>query len=103
MRPARLAEPGAVALIAVALVAIAALLIALVGIDGAPRAADARPAPRERPDRLPSVAEGEAAARACEAAGSWRMGECVIAVLDNSRFEDRLFQVGAGEAGADPE
>jgi len=31
------------------------------------------------------------------------MGECVIAVLDNSRFEDRLFQIGAGEAGADPE
>ena len=95
MKPERLAEPRAIALISLMLVAVAALLIALVGIDGAPRAAAAIPAPLERPDGLPTVAEGEAAARACEAAGSWRVGECIIDVLDNSPFEDRLFQVEA--------
>lgn len=61
MKPERLAEPSAIALITNALVVTAVLLIAIVGVGGASRAADPVPAARERPDRCPTVAEAEAA------------------------------------------
>ena len=94
MNPARLAEPQALAVVFTAIVLVAALLVLAVGAGNTLPAADEAPITRERPDRLPSVAEGEAATRACEEAGAWRLGECVISVLDNSGFDERLFQRG---------
>ena len=95
MNPERLAEPQALAVVFTALVLVAALLVFTVGAGGTVPATDEAPITRERPDRLPSIAEGEAATRACEEAGSWRLGECVISVLDNSGFDERLFQIEA--------
>ena len=75
MNPERLAEPRAIAVVFTAIVLVAALLVVTVGAGATLPAKDEAPITRERPDRLPSVAEGEAAARACEEAGSWRMGD----------------------------
>ena len=91
MNPERLAEPRALAVVFTVLVLVAALLVFTVGAGNTLPAVDEAPITRERPDRLPSTAEGEAAAHACEEAGSWRMGECVISVLENSGFDERLF------------
>ena len=65
MNPERLAEPQALAAVFTVLVLVAALLVFTVGAGNTLPAEDEAPITRERPDRLPSVAEGEAAARAC--------------------------------------
>ena len=61
MNPSRLAEPRALAVVFTALVLVAALLVFTVGAGSTVPATDEAPITRERPDRLPSIAEGEAA------------------------------------------
>lgn len=102
MKPERLAQPSAIALIFTALVVIAVLLIAIVGLGGAPRAADPVPVASERPDRLPTVAEAAAATEECDRAGAWQTGPCIQAVLWNSRVDRSLFRLEA-EAWAEQE
>ena len=94
MNPERLAEPRALAVVFTVLVLVAALLVFAVGSGATLPATDEASITRERPDRLPTMAEGEAAASACEEAGSWRLGECVISLLDNSGFDERLMAQG---------
>ena len=102
MKPERLTEPSAVALIFTALVVIAVPLIAIVGLGGTPRAADPVPVVPERADRLPTMAEAEAATEECDRAGAWQTGPCIQAVLWNSRFDRSLFRLEA-EAWAEQE
>lgn len=59
MNPERLAEPRALAVVFTALVLVAVLLVFTVGAGATLPAKDKAPFTRERPDRLPSVAEGE--------------------------------------------
>ncbi len=60
MNPERLAEPRALAVVFTVLVLVAALLVFKVGAGSTAPATDEAPITRDRPDRLPSIAEGEA-------------------------------------------